>query len=545
MAEYIEAKDVLNQGRQKINDFAIAPALRAEKNSEDAKKIATAAEQEVVKTQEDLTVTNKRIDNLVLQPGDSTAEVADSRLDTEGQPHEVLSARLAADFENRDVKIGNLFSGSQTALATDIDGTDFKAGQLVDVEQMRYLQSSMYYQFLRTLRYRYLPILLKFLGDSLTYGSDVTNSRPGTNGSDITRATTTYPEAVMEYLNQVYINANLEGRISIDNLGYPGDWAPKGYERNATKSTADLTIIMYGTNDSRRASYEDAGKVDVYLYWLEQIVIRELLWGNPVLLMTPPKTQNLDIQVDAFREGIKGLADKYNIPLLDATQIFESYSANIYSDATHFHDTGYKVLGSRVAASLIGAGPHYKQSVYGGSILLARPTLDNVVLIKNAAITGSTGAYAPAPNELDTTKSVSVLLSAGGGRMIYSFYCAHENTVAMPYFLCSTNGTVKYTLDFGVSQSENSLDTAVQEVGTANLVDDVPNTLEYSATATTYGRKYLYLSQGIDPLRINQKGWHTLTVENSGASVAVHGIEFFSFHDWDNLKRIYALENNG
>jgi hypothetical protein len=78
MAEYIEAKDVLNQGREKINEFAIAPALRAENNSNDAKNIATESNQISSESKDIANNTDNRLDNIIageMQDG----EVIDAR----------------------------------------------------------------------------------------------------------------------------------------------------------------------------------------------------------------------------------------------------------------------------------------------------------------------------------------------------------------------------------------------------------------------------------------------------------------------------------
>jgi murein tripeptide amidase MpaA len=77
--EYIQEKDVLNTGRDKINKFAIAPALRAESNSLESKVAAQKANEkssEVAQKQEQL---EQKVESLVIESGTSDAEVVLSR----------------------------------------------------------------------------------------------------------------------------------------------------------------------------------------------------------------------------------------------------------------------------------------------------------------------------------------------------------------------------------------------------------------------------------------------------------------------------------
>ncbi|MGV3085031.1 hypothetical protein [Enterococcus dispar] len=84
--EHIQEKDVLNTGRDKINKFAIDPALRAENNSQIAREKAENA---------DLVATNvdKRLDNVLVEEMQD-GEVIDARKPLGQEPLPTLGKRL-------------------------------------------------------------------------------------------------------------------------------------------------------------------------------------------------------------------------------------------------------------------------------------------------------------------------------------------------------------------------------------------------------------------------------------------------------------------
>lgn len=76
--EHISESDVLNAGREKINKFAIDPAMRAESNSIDAKNVANQAKFIADEAKSISSNTDKRLDNIVAEEMQD-AEVIDAR----------------------------------------------------------------------------------------------------------------------------------------------------------------------------------------------------------------------------------------------------------------------------------------------------------------------------------------------------------------------------------------------------------------------------------------------------------------------------------
>ncbi|WP_313894673.1 SGNH/GDSL hydrolase family protein [Psychrobacillus sp.] len=508
----------------------------------EARSIALQALSLAKKNELSINSLQEQINNLIVNSGESNAETVNSRTTKDGYTFATLKERL----DDADARINRALSANKLSLIADIQQTDYKKGDLVDVEELRQKVMIAYYTFMKNLR-ELKPVWIMCIGDSLTYGSDATSTdrRPASgvvfpdgSTSGITRASITYPEALQKYLNEVFYKdgTNL---VTVENRGFPGDWAPKGYDRSFTKHVGQLTFIGYGTNDARRAIYPDAGNVEVFINSLEQIVIREILWGKAVILLTPPKTLISDIAVDSFANAVIGLANKYGIPYLDVDEMVAGYDSSIYSDDTHFTGAGYGVIGAKIAAALVGEGPHKRFNVMSGSKLLGRQTLDSVQLSKNATSTTTTSASAPTPPEFSSSPQM-VLLSNQGGRIVFGFYATIPDMVVVPYLFYGNGVTYKITLDFALPQAQNILDTSIGDA--TQKQDEVANQHIDVATSTKHINKKYLLDNNIEPIRITQKGYHTISIENEGASLGFYGIEFMSYNEWYLLKKLKSLE---
>gem|GEM_PF-3928032 len=91
--EHISESDVLNAGREKINKFAIDPALRAEQNSLTAKNVANQSQQISTDAKDIAKNTDGRLDNIVAGEM-KDAEVIDARKPFDADSYETLSKRL-------------------------------------------------------------------------------------------------------------------------------------------------------------------------------------------------------------------------------------------------------------------------------------------------------------------------------------------------------------------------------------------------------------------------------------------------------------------
>lgn len=439
---------------------------------------------------------------------------------------------------------------SKLELVSDIDNTDYKANQKYDTEYLRDIQLQKYAFVMRKLRTG-LSVKFTFKGDSLTYGQDTVSSdkrppdsTPIDDGSvhPNTRASTTYPEATVQFLNSVYPN-----KITMLNQGYEGDNAKFCYDRWFKKHDGDITIIMLGTNDSRNNSCPYVGDVEQFLYWMEQLIVRELIWGKAVVLLTPPKNRfDNDLNIDTFSNSLYLLGEKFGIPVVDTQYFTANYSHSIFADDTHYNGNGYTIFGSRVASLFIGDGLNSIKNVNSGSILLTRSMVDNIHYVNGCELTDSTSPNVPTPDEINTGSGI-MLHMTDGGKAVYSFYCDTENLILLPYSYSTANvdgqTTMKFTLDFGVEQPENSIDTALLNDPSMPDTNKALTTFINGTPGIYYNKKY-YLDNNIDLIRIVNKGWHTLTIDISGGTGNLFGIEFLGQQEWYSLRNAGRIKEN-
>lgn len=127
--EYIKSSDVLNTGRDKINKFAIDPAMRAEENSVQAKNVATQANVISDEAKKIAHNTDNRLDNIVANEMQD-AEVIDARKPFGLDPFENLGKRLdnqiGLDSDFRDFESAQSFMKRQKAEHEEKTGFNVK-----------------------------------------------------------------------------------------------------------------------------------------------------------------------------------------------------------------------------------------------------------------------------------------------------------------------------------------------------------------------------------------------------------------------------------
>ncbi len=274
----------------------------------------------------------EQFNEIVASAGNDNTELVSARTNKEGKTYTTLGDRLDS-METNFIRLAN-----------DIADTDYKANDSVNVESLKLVEIQKLNSVLYRLRNGTDNVTFCHMGDSLTFGVDTLNGTQVTqtyaDGTNYTnkQASTTYPMAMEKYLKKVYQGNLINSHI---NRGRGGDWASSGYNRHNSKHSGDITLIMYGTNDSRNSSCPYVGNVEEYLYWMEQIVIRELIWGKAVVLLSSPivKASN-DPRVDTFSNAVKMLGLKYNIPVIDTQELISGYPYDIWSDVTHLTSKG-------------------------------------------------------------------------------------------------------------------------------------------------------------------------------------------------------------
>lgn len=429
-------------------------------------------------------------------------------------------------------------------LDSDIDGTAYKQGDIIDRNWLITQQAKNYsYQMKKLHEGNAVNILCR--GDSLTYGYDIESQdkippseTPTDKGKAHTRerAKTNYPMALEEYLNSMGCN------VTVENIGYSGAWVKFSYDEYYKARTNRLEIIMLGTNDSRLDSCPYKGDVKAFIDYYEQLIIREILWGNGLILVQPIITKYMkDQNIESFRTAVKIIAEKYKIPCIDGSELMSNYKYDIWSDNTHFNKTGYRILGSKFA-SAIGIQDFTMPKKIGHSdVLSIRPTLDSCRYLEGTRFSLTTTGYTPESTDKDTR--LVARLDEANSKIVYTFYAKQDNLVLLPTIFIPIGGSVKFQLDHGLQQGQAPLTTVDYKY--SEWTGDSPTewiitndrSSNYTYSKITSGSTWS--DEGKRPLYINNKGWYTLTVEaltkDPSYSINLFGIEFMSAENWYNI----------
>lgn len=312
---------------------------------------------------------------------------------------------------------------------------------------------------------------------------------------------------------------------------------------------ADCTLLMIGTNDSRNSGCPYVGDIKQYLYWLEQVIIQELSWDKCVILLSPPltKLQN-DYNVDSFANGMKYLANKWNIPFVDTQELVIGYDESIWSDVTHFSTLRYTIFGTKLAACFVGEGLLNPNKVSSGKLFEAS-LMTSSTYYTNGDVTYSHSPSTDTPphNTINSEGSLGYLFrfQNNNGKIYISLYCKEDNLCFIPSAYIRQGGySMKVLLDNGIKSSENILDSSV--FNKATFSDENLNSVEYISDASMRVDKIYFRDNLVYPLRITTKGWHLIEISCDSKQGGTEGpcnfmgYEIISYNDMYNIITDYA-----
>lgn len=387
-------------------------------------------------------------------------------------------------------------------------------------------------------------------GDSLTYGQDTISAdkrAAATTTTDNgvahvqTRASITYPEALQNYLRDIYKNTT-----TVINKGFSGDWAEESYNHWGTNPNADLAFLMLGTNDSLlNASWTPTnvkGNIDKYLTDMRKIIDRYTDWGTAVILLTPPRlreqeepTTTTSFNTEPFRNAIMLLGSEYGCPVIDTENFMNGCNNTYYSDGTHFNGKGYQYFASRLVSVLIGYSGISNVKLQSGDNLSVRQTREN--FINNGCIL-SVASGSEGPEESTQGQGLMADISTNG-ELYYSFETLEDNLILVPIYGCVGGASCKIELDFGNEQGSipilssvdktypqgfKPLSTITTDVNSNNLNHKLFNgTISLSTT-----NRYIW---------ITNKGIHNIRVTNGTnlGHVYFNGFVALSYKDFMTL----------
>lgn len=368
-------------------------------------------------------------------------------------------------------------------------------------------------------------------GDSLTYGHDVTSSDVREARADgisentetsVTQASTTYPEALKKYMNQVFSN------IEVTNRGASGQTCQDGFNKWTTTSNSNLTIFMYGTNDSRASWSQYKGDIKQYHKWYEKLIVREILRDSAVIIISPFMETENDMNIDYFRNSLKKLCEKYNVTLIDGVELLRGYDNTIWSDEVHLNGKGYNIVGAEITSILMNKCIDSPNVIKSASIISPNPIQESIIF-KNGA------------SYFDNVLSSSAgFISDKGGAIginnksiFIPFYCENDNMLVRLEGYIGDNQNVQLILDFEVEQS--------RYINTSILNKDKFSKPNSKLTLTTppgnyVGRKY----DDSKFIHIAKKGWHNIKIIGNGTNTSVfYALDFLHY----DIDKVLLLDN--
>ena len=385
-------------------------------------------------------------------------------------------------------------------------------------------------------------------GDSLTYGEDTTvaptppDTTPTASGRvhNKTRAATTYPQALQGYLQQAFSSS-----INVINQGYSGDNTKLGWGDWDVNVNSDLTIIMYGTNDAAQG-FSPYQSISDYIFYYKKIIARELVNGAAVILITPPPQKQYGANVrllDAYREAVFNIGEQYGIPVLDGVEVFYGIDSTRFSDNVHFREEGYKYLAAKVFAFLLSKFNN-PTKVKSGTNINVR-TFETSMKLKD----GTWGTQLNKPSMVSPplasyTGGYVVETSQYGNKVFICFYADEDDLIFTPSIIVA-NSTLSIELDFGLPQSQYSLDDRVVEIINGDITSKPSATLNLNVKDNTLSidRNSSYDTQKSARIHIASRGWHVISMyinsnQSSGSPLlTIAGMSFLNYETqklWDD-----------
>lgn len=381
-------------------------------------------------------------------------------------------------------------------------------------------------------------------GDSLTYGEDTTvaptpadpNPTPSGRVHTKTRAATPYPQALQGYLQQAFSST-----VTVINQGYSGDNTKLGWGDWNTNVNSDLTIIMYGTNDAAEG-FSPYQSISDYVLYYKKIIARELVKGTPVVMITPPPQKQYGGNVrllDAYRQAAFNIAEQYGIPVLDGVEVFYGVDSTRFSDNVHFREEGYKYLATRVFSFILSKFNNPTR-VKAGSNVNVRTFETSMKLKESSWGTQLNKSSMLSPPLASFTGGYVIETSQYTNKVFICFYAEQDDIIFTPSLVVS-NATLSAELDFGLPQSQYSLDDRVVEIINSDLTSKPASTFNISATDNTISidRNAGYDTQKAARIHIASRGWHVISLyisSNTSVGAPLLTVAGMSFLDYETQK---------
>lgn len=161
-----------------------------------------------------------------------------------------------------------------------------------------------------------LPVgsVIAVQGDDLVYSSDARRGRaPGINGAGVRRSRETVADSLADLL------ARNQGRVEVEDRGYPGDTVKEGLARWADRPHAALVVYGYGYGDAVAGT-----PYGEFRLALAQAVRAARGRGQYVMLIVWPvvRAPGLNVKLQPYREAVRAIAANQGVDVIDASAVY-------------------------------------------------------------------------------------------------------------------------------------------------------------------------------------------------------------------------------
>lgn len=378
------------------------------------------------------------------------------------------------------------------------------------------------------------PVHIVCQGDSMTYGHDDESHDIRPKKSDPTceteleypdhhQAGKTYPEALQEFCNRLYG----QGKVTVTNRGFSGDWAEMSRSRWPKNPQADLHLIMLGTNDASNPyiPIDVQQNITKYVKDLGQLIEHILDEKSAIVLLTPPKHSNdNNLLITLYRQCMKIVGKKYHIPVIDATEFLKAYPLEeVQSDEVHYNTKGYTIFGAKVAGLIAGLSHIYEPyTIDRNQVIIPSMTEYGLTITGADDQTVTLEEHDDAPFGIGSSINKGLLFHLRANTSLtISFYAKRHQLVMTPLFaIKEVDGALQFTLDFGVEPGNFVLNKAQKERIKENTIK---NKLTFKGTTE---RQMIGEEPSFHRLKnrflLPSKGFYSMTIENTSLSDDVY-----------------------
>lgn len=406
--------------------------------------------------------------------------------------------------------------------------------QFAEFDKLRGIQSANSARFAAAIKDRTTPITFDCYGDSITFGQALADTVGATNkigvatgfGDGSTHEHWQFNNNYPYWILQEISSGMLQGG-SVNNYGYSGDRGLSGYLRHRVASGSLAATIMYGVNDCLYATSNGVNpdgltvnalySVEQYSRILRLFTAKQIMQGKCVTILgTPPFASlsgfdgtQLAAQklTRAYNAAAKAVAAEFGCRYVDVNQdIAQQYGVLEFTqEGTHPDDVGLKVLGTRIAASVLSV--ETENRVQSGATLIANPTPNAMWARSGANILPNAGSCTPS----GATDNSRTTMDVDSNGITIPFYAETDGLVLYPQGICASGVSLSIELDHGAVQSDYWMQR--------QSFSGKPSSSKTLSSLFTFTYESVDIFDDAKPfLVVANRGWHTFTIKKVSGS---------------------------